>query len=62
MTAMKPGDSDMADVRENRGSRVICGNSGTKSFSSSFKVSAWLFSHTWLVQKAQELASLGLAC
>lgn len=32
LSAMRPGDSDLADVGENRGLRVTCGNAGTKSF------------------------------
>lgn len=30
--AMRPGCADMADVGENRGLRITCGNAGTKSF------------------------------
>ncbi|WP_323815687.1 tyrosine-type recombinase/integrase [Cellvibrio sp. NN19] len=32
LASMRPGDSDLADVGENRGLRVACGNAGTKSF------------------------------
>lgn len=32
LKAMKPGDKPLADVGENRGLRVMCGNGGTKTF------------------------------
>jgi integrase len=32
ISSMKPNDKDLADVGENRGLRVTCGNAGTKSF------------------------------
>lgn len=32
ISVMRPGGSDLADVGENRGLRISCGNAGTKSF------------------------------